>query len=246
MVVRRGSEQETPDSFTLQQILILFAFEPARAQNKRCQFAFQRRLKRDNPMKASFTNVVACSLSLLLVITTMQGDTKAQGQMPDPPGPEIDILKKDVGEWTVEIKAWPGPGAEPVATKGKETTKMLGGYWSVTNFEGNMMGMDFQGRGTYGYDTKKKKYVGTWIDSLSPYMMQTAGDYDKDTQTLTMAGDSPGPDGTTMFHYTMTTCYKDDGRVMTMHMQPKGSGDDQKFKLFEMTYKKMETKEESK
>jgi len=123
---------------------------------------------------------------------------------------------------------------------------MFGGYWIISNFDGNMMGMDFKGHGTYGYDTKNKKYVGTWIDSLGPFMMQTAGDYDKETSTLTMVGDSPGPDGTTMSTYTMSSVYKDNGRVMTMHMQPKGSGDDQKFKLFEMTYKKAETKEATK
>jgi hypothetical protein len=70
--------------------------------------------------------------------------------------------------------------------------------------------------------------------------METEGDYDKSTKTLTMVGDSPGPDGKTMFTYTISTCYKDDGRVMTMHMQPKGSGEDQKMKLFVMTYKKKE------
>jgi len=33
---------------------------------------------------------------------------------------------------------------------------------------------------------------------------------------------------------------------MTMHMQPKGTGDDQKMKLFEMSYKKKKTKEATK
>ena len=192
-------------------------------------------------MKTFFAKVVVFPLSLLLAIALLQSDAKAQG-MPPAPGPEIDVIKKDVGEWTVEIKAWSSADAEPVVTKGNETTQMLGGYWSVTNFEGNMMGMDFKGHGTYGYDAKKKKYIGTWIDSLGPYMMHMEGDYDKATETLTMVGDSPGPDGTTMFTYTTTSCYKDEGRVMTMYLQPKGSGDDQKMKLFEMTYKNKETK----
>jgi hypothetical protein len=158
-----------------------------------------------------------------------------------PPPPEIELLKKDVGEWEVDIKVWSAPGADPAVSKGKETTRMFGDYWTITNFEGKMMGMDFQGHGTYGYDVKKGKYIGTWIDSLGPYMMHTEGDYDKQTETLTVVGDSPGPDGVTIFTYTMSTCYKD-GRVMTMYMQPKGSGDDQKMKFFEMTYKKAETK----
>jgi len=171
--------------------------------------------------------------------------SNAKAQMP-PPGPEMDVLKNDVGEWDVEIKVWSEPGAEPDVSKGTESTRMFGGYWTITNFEGNMMGFDFKGHGSYGYDTAKKKYVGTWIDSLGPFMMQTEGDYDKETETLTMVGDSPGPDGKTLFTYTILNCYKDSKRVMTMHMQPKGSGEDQKMKLFEMTYKKKETKEVAK
>jgi len=126
--------------------------------------------------------LMACIASAMIMLPS---DANAQGQMPDPPGPEIDILKNDVGEWDVEIKAWSDPNAAPTVTKGTESTRMFGGYWTVTNFEGNMMGMDFNGHGVYGYDTKKKKYIGTWIDSLGPYMMQTAGDYDKERFTRT-------------------------------------------------------------
>lgn len=197
-------------------------------------------------MNTSFAKAVALPLVIIFAIASTHGVADAQGQMPPALGPEIDIIKKDVGEWDVEIKAWASADSEPMVTKGTETTRMLGGYWSVSNFDGNMMGMDFKGHGSYGYDTKKKKYIGTWIDSLGPYMMHTEGDYDKETQTLSMVGDSPGPDGTTMFTYMMATCYKDNGRVMTMHMKPKGAGDDQKMKLFEMTYKKKETKRATK
>jgi len=166
----------------------------------------------------------------------------AVAQMPAP-GPEMDILKKDVGEWDVEIKVWAEPGAEPSVSKGSESTRMFGQYWTVTNFEGNMMGLDFKGHGTYRYHPQKKKYVGVWMDSLGPYMMLTEGDYDKDTKTLTMAGDNPGPDGVSVFTYTMTTAYKDGNRIMTMYMQPKGSAEDQKIKFFEMAYTKKKTKE---
>ena len=182
-----------------------------------------------------------CALVLALFFaTTLSLDAVAQ--MPAP-GPEIDILKKDVGEWDVEIKAWAQPGAKPAISKGSESTRLFGGFWTITNFEGNMMGLDFKGHGTYGYDTKKKKYVGTWMDSLGPYMMHTEGDYDEETKTITMVGDSPAPDGVSTITNTISTCYKDGKRVMTLHMQPKGSAEDQKVKLFEMTYTKKETKE---
>ena len=147
---------------------------------------------------------------------------QGQAQMGSPP-PELDLLKKDVGEWTCEIKSWSMPGADPQVSKGKESSRMMGGFWMITNFEGKMFGQDFIGHGTYGYDVEKKKYVGTWIDSLGPSMMQTVGTYDKESETMTAVGDSIGPDGSP-YTFTSSTCYKDGKRVMTMWTQPKGSG----------------------
>ncbi|MEO1528264.1 MAG: DUF1579 family protein [Planctomycetota bacterium] len=155
-----------------------------------------------------------------------------------PPGPEMDVYKKDVGDWDCVIKVWSEPGAEPIITKGTESNRMFGDYWLIVEFKGDMFGNAFEGRGMYGYDTKKKKYVGTWIDSLGPFMMRTEGTYDKESETLTVSGDSPGPDGVTPFTYTMTTVYKGGKRIMTMHMLPKGAPEDQKMKLFEMSYTK--------
>ena len=163
------------------------------------------------------------------------GNAKAQMEHP---GPEMEVLKKDVGEWECEIKTWPAPGAEPTVSKGAESNRMLGGHWLVVNFSGEMMGMKFQGHGNYGYDKKNQKYIGTWIDSMGPLMMHTEGTYEKETETLTMVGDSLGPDGASMYTYTMSTSYKDGGRVMTMYMQPQGSGEDKKLKFFEITYNK--------
>ena len=61
--------------------------------------------------------------------------------------------------------------------------------WLVSKFEGKLGDMPFTGRGTTGYDPAEKKYVGTWIDSVSPYMTIMKGDYDPATKTLTMTGD---------------------------------------------------------
>lgn len=175
------------------------------------------------------------SLLLVLVSLTLCGVTPAhaQGVALPKPGPELEVLKTDVGTWDVTIKAWAGPG-EPMSTKGKETGRMLGGHWLLVDFEGNMMGMDFQGHGLYGYDPEKKQYIGTWVDSLSPKKMEMVGQYDKATQTLTYEGLAPGPDGTPVKHLLATKYGSDGNRVMTMHMQPGA----QRIKIFEMSYSK--------
>ena len=36
--------------------------------------------------------------------------------------------------------------------------------------------MEFHGQGQTGYDPNKKKYVGTWVDSISPTIMIMEGD----------------------------------------------------------------------
>lgn len=154
-------------------------------------------------------------------------------QLPKP-GPELDVFKSDVGSWDVEIKVWAGPG-EPTVTRGVETSRMLGGFWLLVDFQGEMMGLDFKGHGLYSYDDKKKHYVGTWVDSLSPQKMEMIGKHDKANKTLTFEGMAPGPDGKPAKH-VLTTKYADDGtRMMTMHMQV-GS---ELLKIFEMQYTKV-------
>ena len=104
-----------------------------------------------------------CLTTMLLSAATTLAAQEAH--LPKP-GPEFDVLKADVGTWDVEIKTWAGPG-DPTVSKGTETNRMLGDFWLVVDFQGNMMGMDFTGHGVYGYDVQKKHYIGTWIDSMS-------------------------------------------------------------------------------
>ncbi len=153
-------------------------------------------------------------------------------QLPEP-GPEFEILKSEVGTWDVEIKAWTGPG-DPDVTKGVERNRMLGGFWLISDFKGTMMGLDFQGHGTYSYDEKKKTYIGRWMDSLSPQAMDMTGKYDKEAKTMTYTGMAPGMDGTPTKN-VLKTKYNDDGsKVMTMHMQ----AGDEMTKVFEMKFTK--------
>lgn len=117
---------------------------------------------------------------------------------------------------------------------GKETNRMLGGFWLLSDFQGNMMGLDFKGHGMYSYDTDRKQYVGTWVDSLSPGKLEMVGHHDKENQTMTFEGMAPGMDGTPSRH-VLKTQYKSDGRrTMTMHMQ----ASEDMVKVFEMNYTK--------
>lgn len=148
-------------------------------------------------------------------------------------GPEYDVLKNDVGEWDVKITNF--ASGIPEVTKGTESNRMLGDFWLISDFEGRMMGIEFKGHGSTGYDAASKKYVGTWVDSLSPGMMHLKGEYDKESKTLTLFGMAPGMDGNPAKH-RLTTVYKDGKRVMTMYITLQG-GEETKFMQLDYTKK---------
>jgi hypothetical protein len=143
---------------------------------------------------------------------------RAQDMPPMPkPGPEHDVLKKAVGTWdaTVEMLMPPAP-----PSKGTETTALgPGGLWLVTDFKAaEMMGSPFQGHGVEGWDPAKKKYVGTWVDSMSTAIALSESTYDAASKSMNGTMSVTGPDGQPMKLKTVTQYKDDDTRVFTMYM----------------------------
>jgi len=80
-----------------------------------------------------------------------------------------------------------------------------------------MPGMPFAGRGLTIYDGKKKKYVGSWSDSMSGTLQISESTYDPAAKAITgwMEGTDPAS-GTTVKTKAVTAYPDDDHRVMTM------------------------------
>jgi hypothetical protein len=187
--------------------------------------------------RALFTNF-AVGIALLAAI----GPAVAQEepQMPKPTE-QHKIFKKDVGTWDASIKVWHAPNTPAIESKGSEKNELLGdGFWLLSRFEGKIGDIPFSGAGTFGYDPVEKKYIGTWVDTMTPYMMTLKSDYDAAKKTMTGTGESRDPiSGKIMKSKHITRLIDDDTKVFEIHMDgPNGK----EYKMLEITYKRSPTK----
>ena len=172
--------------------------------------------------------------SLLLATATPLLAQDAQG-MPKP-GAEHQLLAAKAGVWdaTMEMADMPG-----TSTGVSTLTVACGGFWLIDDFHANLGGMPFSGHGTTGYDPAKGKYVGTWIDSMSPSLMTLEGSMDKAGKVLTMTGMGPGMDGKPVLHRMVTT--QVDANTQTFEMFVPGP-DGKDMKVMTITYKRRAAK----
>jgi hypothetical protein len=156
------------------------------------------------------------------------------------PMPEHKILASDEGTWDARIKSFEnGPDSEPVLSKGVEVnTVITGGLWVVSSFKGDFGGLAFEGHGQFGYDPTKKKYVGTWIDSMTPNLTVLEGSYDAKTRTMTFLGDGVCPiDGSKLTQRMVTTAKDDRTREFTLYMTGTPTGG-KEAKVMQVEYTK--------
>ncbi len=110
------------------------------------------------------------------------------------PLPQHALLTKHVGVWDAVVIAHMPDGTEQ-RNKGKMTTRKLADFHTIDDFESEFMGAPFVGHGTNSYCPVRKKYLSTWIDSMTGAPMLLLGDYDEKTKELTMVGEAFGQSG---------------------------------------------------
>jgi len=103
--------------------------------------------------------------------------------MPQPTAEHKNLLEH-VGNWKVACKFYMEPGQPPMETEATEKVEQIGDFWTVSRFQTTMMGGPFVGSATLGYEPHTKKYVSTWIDSMTPVLCSMAGSKKGDTITL--------------------------------------------------------------
>jgi hypothetical protein len=114
-------------------------------------------------------------------------------QEPQFPAPqkEHEWLKQFVGQWDSESEATAASGQPPIKCKGTMSSRMLGEFWVVSDVKGDMGGTAISAIQTIGYDPEKKKYVGTWVDSMLNHLWHYEGTVDDSGRTLTLEAEGP-------------------------------------------------------
>ena len=109
------------------------------------------------------------------------------------PAKEHKWLQQFAGEWESEFELFFEPGKPPLKCKGTGSARSIGGFWIVAEGKADLLGMPFTSVLTIGYDPQKKKYVGTWVDSLSSHLRKYEGTVDAKGKTLTLESEIPIP-----------------------------------------------------
>jgi hypothetical protein len=110
------------------------------------------------------------------------------------PGPQHAALAKMAGEFTLTLKMFNEPGAEPEVSTGTSSRRMiLGGRYLEETVHSSVAGQAFEGRGLTGYDNVTRSWWGSWIDSMSTAIMLTSGAWDEEAGVGTFEGEYNDP-----------------------------------------------------
>ncbi len=139
------------------------------------------------------------------------------------PQKEHRWLQKLVGEWIYEHDCAPGEAAGK--STGSERVRSLGGLWVLCEGQGEMPGGGTANTlMTLGYDTQKKKFVGTWVGSMMTNLWVYEGELDASGGVLTLNTEGPAMDekgpiaGKTARYRDVIEFKSDDHRVLTSRM----------------------------
>jgi hypothetical protein len=151
------------------------------------------------------------------------------------PGAPHARLKAMAGTFDAVTRMWMQPGAAPQESKGKSENKLIfDGRFLHQEFKGTMMGQPFTGIGYTGYDNTRKKYVGSWMDSMGTSLTYSDGTADPAGKVLTMGMKVADPvTGKETTNRTVTRIESDAKHVFEMY---ETAPDGKEFKSMEIVY----------
>ena len=158
------------------------------------------------------------ALTLAAFAASGAGVAAADSAVPAPPVAaamaEAEIVKLEEGVWDAVAEFPPATAdAKPTTMRGVQTNTLLaGGRWIRNDFV-----LDgYAGHGTWGWDPRKGRHVGIWVDSNSDYVRLDEGIYDRASRTLTWTSELRQPDPHPPAKYRMVEEFRGNTRVLTM------------------------------
>jgi hypothetical protein len=150
------------------------------------------------------------------------------------PGAPHKLLASMAGTWTARTKSWMGPDTPAMEWMGSSEQKMLlGGRYLQQEFSGEMMGSPYSGIGFTGYDNHTKKYVSTWMDSMSTGIMVFEGTAGADGRTITQTARFDDPVRGPVQWRSVTKMVDDKTMLFEMYITGKSGKEE---KMMEITY----------
>ena len=122
-------------------------------------------------------------------------------QFPQPTD-EHKWLEQFAGNWATTAKSEEAPGVPAMTCEGTIKSRMLGGFFVVNEMKNKDDGKEIEAIQTIGYDPQKKKYIGTYVDSMMSHMWIYEGTVDETGKILTLEAEGPNmmePGKTAMF-----------------------------------------------
>lgn len=121
----------------------------------------------------------AAALGLALSRTEISQEGKT-------PGPQHEMLRQFEGDWET-CSTMTHPNGKAHVSTGTEADALLpGGCWITFTYRSTKDDKPFLGHGVIGFDPAKMKYVGIWVDSVSPHLMTYEGQCEASGKKLSM------------------------------------------------------------
>ncbi len=152
------------------------------------------------------------------------------------PSQQHKTLQMMVGNWSIAGKFWMDPTKPPVESMSTAEFRPVGDLWVVEDVKGDFMGKPFIGHGVTGYDLTKNKYVGSWIDNMGSYVMNSEGTADATGKVITSTANDFDPmTGKTGTVREIHKIDSDTKHTVTMY---KSGPDGKEMKIMELVYTK--------
>lgn len=156
------------------------------------------------------------------------------------PGDPHMLLASLEGSWNTRTRSWTEPDKPPVETTGTCEQKMLlDGRYLQQVYTGEMMGQPFTGIYLIGYDNHTKKYVSTWIDSMSTNISYFEGTASADGKIITQESNYDDPIKGPSIWRIVTRIKDDNALEYEMYLTPKGGKEE---KMMELTVVRKEAR----